>query len=138
MPPKKSSKALAKLQRQVQRVEDESVKQQQRNRHLRLDVERLGTVLERRTRERDVAYAELETILERRPTKLKTVTQLTKEHDKVAKRLTKDARSNAASFTETAFLLKRLSRAVRWTCRRGGLHAGTEATPGTSDTPCGW
>ena len=50
MPPKKSNKALAKLQKQVQRVEDESVKQQQRNRHLRLDVERLGTVLERRTR----------------------------------------------------------------------------------------
>ena len=102
MPPKKSSKALAKLQKQIQRVEDESVKQQQRNRHLRLDVERLGTVLERRTRERDVAYAELETILERRPTKLKTVQTLTKEHDKLAKRLTKDARSNAASFTETA------------------------------------
>ena len=102
MPPKKSSKALAKLQKQIQRVEDESVKQQQRNRHLRLDVERLGTVLERRTRERDVAYAELETILERRPTKLRTVQTLTKEHDKLAKRLTKDARSNAASFTETA------------------------------------
>ena len=102
MPPKKSSKALAKLQKQIQRVEDESVKQQQRNRHLRLDVERLGTVLERRTRERDVAYAELETILERRPTKLKTVQALTKEHDKLAKRLTRDARSNAASFTETA------------------------------------
>ena len=78
------------------------MKQQQRNRHLRLDVERLGTVLERRTRERDVAYAELETILERRPNKLKTVQTLTKEHDKLAKRLTKDARSNAASFTETA------------------------------------
>ena len=103
MPPKKNpNKALAKLQKQVQRLEDESVKQQQRNRHLRLDVERLGTVLERRTRERDVAYAELETILERRPTKLKTVTQLTKEHDKLAKRLTKEARSNAAAFTETA------------------------------------
>ena len=103
MPPKKNSnKALAKLQRQVQRIEDESVKQHQRNRHLRLDVERLGTVLERRTRERDVAYAELETILERRPTKLKTVQTLTKEHDKVAKRLTKEARANAASFTETA------------------------------------
>ena len=102
MPPKKSSKALAKLQKQIQRVEDESVKQQQRNRHLRLDVERLGTVLERRTRERDVAYAELETILERRPSKLKTVQALTKEHDKLAKRLTRDARSNAASFTETA------------------------------------
>ena len=86
MPPKKSNKALAKLQKQIQRVEDESVKQQQRNRHLRLDVERLGTVLERRTRERDVAYAELETILERRPTKLKTVQALTKEHDKLAKR----------------------------------------------------
>ncbi len=102
MPPKKSNKALAKLQKQIQRVEDESVKQQQRNRHLRLDVERLGTVLERRTRERDVAYAELETILERRPSKLKTVQTLTKEHDKLAKRLTKDARANAASFTETA------------------------------------
>ena len=102
MPPKKSSKALAKLQKQIQRVEDESVKQQQRNRHLRLDVERLGTVLERRTRERDVAYAELETILERRPSKLRTVQALTKEHDKLATRLTKDARSNAASFTETA------------------------------------
>ena len=89
MPPKKSNKALAKLQKQIQRVEDESVKQQQRNRHLRLDVERLGTVLERRTRERDVAYAELETILERRPTKLKTVQTLTKEHDKLAKRFTK-------------------------------------------------
>ena len=62
------------------------MKQQQRNRHLRLDVERLGTVLERRTRERDVAYAELETIIERRPNKLKTVQTLTKEHDKLAKR----------------------------------------------------
>ena len=102
MPPKKANKTLAKLQKQIQRVEDESVKQQQRNRHLRLDVERLGTVLERRTRERDVAYAELETILERRPTKLKTVQTLTKEHDKLAKRLTRDARANAASFTETA------------------------------------
>ncbi len=102
MPPKKSTKALAKLQKQVQRLEDESVRQQQRNRHLRLDVERLGTVLERRTRERDVAYAELETILERRPNKLRTVQTLTKEHDKLAKRLTRDARNNAASFTETA------------------------------------
>ena len=59
-------------------------------------------MLERRTRERDVAHAELETILERRPTKLKTGPDINDEHDKLAKRLTKDARSNAASFTETA------------------------------------
>ena len=61
---------------------------------------RVRTVLERRTR-----GATWPTPSSRRfltAEQLKTVQTLTKEHDKLAKRLTKDARANAASFTETA------------------------------------
>ena len=47
------------LQEQIRRVHEEALKQEQKNRHLRLEIERQGTVLERRTRERDVAFEEL-------------------------------------------------------------------------------
>ena len=48
------------LQEQLRRVHEAALKQEQKNRHLRLEIEKQGAVLERRTRERDLAYEELE------------------------------------------------------------------------------
>lgn len=47
------------LQAQLRRVHDAALRQEQKNRLLRQDIERQGAVLERRTRERDVAFEEL-------------------------------------------------------------------------------
>jgi hypothetical protein len=47
------------LQEQLRSVHEQALKQEQKNRHLRLEIERQGTVLERRTRERDLAFEEL-------------------------------------------------------------------------------
>lgn len=103
MPPKRRTRdVLEKLQGELRRVQEAQVQQAQRTRHLRLDVERLGTVLERRTRERDICYAELETLLDTRPAKLKVLEASRKAHAKTAKRLTREARDEAASQAEVA------------------------------------
>lgn len=58
-PPQQRWDETKELQAQLRRVHDAALRQEQKNRLLRQEIERSGAVLERRTRERDVAFEEL-------------------------------------------------------------------------------